>query len=390
MLLSRTSDGYQYVFDRPVRLLVVDDDPIMREFASTQFAQPGATIVTAGDGEEAWERLTTDPEPFDLVLSDLEMPRCNGFMLVERIRASGRHQTIPVVVITGRDDLFAIDRAYEVGATTFVTKPVNWRQLGYQLRYVLRTAAMDVEIRGARDAAQRAAALRENLLALLQHVTRTPLNAILGYGRLVRQDLEEGPARCHLEAMLAAADDLGETLSRVFRYAQLSAGTLSFDFERAPVDEAIASAVSACRARAHARSVTMTVDAASSPPHVLVDLRHLSIAIRELLANAIGASPEGGTVQVSVHAAADGSLAIRIQDEGDGFPQDRLEELVQPFRPDRSPSGLDGAGLGLGLPTAAAIALRHGGRIDIESSEEGACVTLMLGAQADLRTEAAA
>jgi signal transduction histidine kinase len=306
------------------------------------------------------------------------MPRCNGFTLVERIRKSARHEAIPVVVITGRDDLFAIDRAYEVGATTFVTKPVNWRQLAYQLRYVLRTAAMDLEIRSARDAAQRAATLRENLLALLQHVTRTPLNAILGYGQLVRQDLDEGPARTHLEAMLAAATDLGETLTRVFRYAQLSAGTLAFDFEQAPIDESIASAVSACRTHAHARSVTVMVEPAASSAPIVVDLRNLSIAIRELLTNAITASPEGGTVRIAIGEHVGGGLAIRVTDDGPGFPQERPEDLVQPFRPDRVVTSLDGAGLGLGLPTAAAIALRHGGRVEIENPGHGASVALIL------------
>jgi signal transduction histidine kinase len=380
MLLSRTSDGFQYLFDRPVRLLAVDDDPILREFAVAQFSQPGATILTAQDGDEAWDILTSDPEGFDLVLSDLEMPRCNGFMLVERIRASARHAHIPVVVITGRDDLFAIDRAYEVGATTFVTKPVNWRQLGYQLRYVLRTAAMDLEIRQARDTAQRAAALRENLLALLQHVTRTPLNAILGYGQLVRRELDDGSTRIHVDAMLHAAADLGETLSRVFRYAQLAAGTISFDFESAPVDEAITAAISASRAKAHEKRVEIIFEPAAASRPALVDLRNLSVAVKEIIANAIAASPEGGQVTIETREGEDESITIRICDEGPGFGDQPAERLIQPFRADRDVAALDGVNLGLGLPTVAAITLRHGGRVDIESGRTGGAVSIVLGA----------
>src|SRR5688500_6573428 len=130
MLITQTLEGPVYLLDQPVRMLVVDDDPILREFAVGQLAMPGGAIVTAGDGAEAWQILEAD-EPFDLVLSDLEMPKLNGFGLVDRIRRSARHAHLPVVVITSRDDMFAIDRAYEVGATSFVTKPVNWRLLGY-------------------------------------------------------------------------------------------------------------------------------------------------------------------------------------------------------------------------------------------------------------------
>ena len=89
-------------------------------------------------------------------------------------------------MITTRDDVFAIDRAYELGATSFVSKPVNWRLLGHQLRYVMRTSRMEAEIRAARDEARGAADLRQSLLALLQHETRTPLHGIIGFAELLK------------------------------------------------------------------------------------------------------------------------------------------------------------------------------------------------------------
>jgi CheY-like chemotaxis protein len=138
MLLGRTEQGFIYVFDEPVRILAVDDDPIMREMAVAQLSHPGGDVVTARDGREAWDILDADPG-FDLVISDLEMPVMTGFALCAAIREDPRFARLPVVVLTGREDMFAIDRAYEVGATSFATKPVNWRMLGYQLRYVLRT-----------------------------------------------------------------------------------------------------------------------------------------------------------------------------------------------------------------------------------------------------------
>ncbi len=139
MLLGRSEQGFIYVFEEPVRILAVDDDPIMREMATAQLSHPGGEVVTAQDGQEAWDLLDADPH-FDLVLSDLEMPRMTGFGLCTMIREDTRFARLPVVVLTGREDMFAIDRAYEVGATSFATKPVNWRMLGYQLRYVLRNS----------------------------------------------------------------------------------------------------------------------------------------------------------------------------------------------------------------------------------------------------------
>ena len=136
LLAKRSPFELAYVLDDQARLIVADDDPILREFAKVHLAGPAVTIDTAGDGIEAWERLIETT--FDMALIDLDMPRLDGLGLIMRIRSDERMAALPVVVITGRDDLFAIDRAYEVGATSYVTKPLNWRLLSYQLRFVLR------------------------------------------------------------------------------------------------------------------------------------------------------------------------------------------------------------------------------------------------------------
>lgn len=131
------SDNWTYVLDEPTRILVVDDDPILCEFATVYLATPMTTIDTAADGEAALARLTAGD--YDVVLVDIEMPRMDGFSLVERIRADARLGDMPVIMLTGHEDIASIDRAYQVGATSFVAKPVNWRQLSYQIRYVIRT-----------------------------------------------------------------------------------------------------------------------------------------------------------------------------------------------------------------------------------------------------------
>jgi DNA-binding response OmpR family regulator len=63
----------------------------------------------------------------------------DGFEVLARLRASPEHARTPVIVATGREDVDAIDRAFQAGATGFVVKPLNWRLLSYQIRYVYRT-----------------------------------------------------------------------------------------------------------------------------------------------------------------------------------------------------------------------------------------------------------
>src|SRR5262245_55196272 len=105
---------WSYVFDEPTRILMVDDDPILHEFASVYLTTPFSQVVSATDGAAALELLSRDT--FDVALFDIEMPGMDGFELVERVRAQERLRNLPVVMVTGREDIASIDRAYAAGA----------------------------------------------------------------------------------------------------------------------------------------------------------------------------------------------------------------------------------------------------------------------------------
>ncbi|HEX8470035.1 MAG TPA: response regulator [Brevundimonas sp.] len=137
--------GFFYVLDDEARLLFVDDDPILREFAQVNLASAAAEIDVAADGVEALEALSRCK--YDLLLIDLDMPRMDGFELLAHLRADPATAHLPVVVETGREDVEAIDRAFRAGATAFVTKPLNWRLLAYQLRFTLRAARAEAALR---------------------------------------------------------------------------------------------------------------------------------------------------------------------------------------------------------------------------------------------------
>jgi DNA-binding response OmpR family regulator len=130
-----------YVLQDSIRILLVDDDPILREFGVVHLSSEAAEVETAADGLQALDVLAR--MPIDLVLLDLEMPNMNGFEVLRRIRSREETARLPVIVVTGHEDVSAIDAAYQAGATSFVVKPINWRQLSYQIRYVHRAVRAD-------------------------------------------------------------------------------------------------------------------------------------------------------------------------------------------------------------------------------------------------------
>jgi predicted signal transduction protein with EAL and GGDEF domain/FixJ family two-component response regulator len=129
----------------PIRVLVADDDAILREIAGAMLRDAGFAVQTVANGDAAVaacaQRLP------DIALLDVEMPDGNGYQACTNIRSLPGGADLPIVMVTGCDDTVSIDQAYEAGATDFVVKPINWALLVHRIRYVLRGARTIVDLR---------------------------------------------------------------------------------------------------------------------------------------------------------------------------------------------------------------------------------------------------
>jgi predicted signal transduction protein with EAL and GGDEF domain/FixJ family two-component response regulator len=134
-------------------VLVADDDPVMRLLMLEMLESVNLDAIEAEDGVQA-VKLARECSP-DLILMDVEMPRMDGFGACRAIRDLENGATVPIVMVTGGDDLEAVTNAYEAGATDFVSKPINWPILGHRVLYVLRASDAIVRLRIA-DAQNRA------------------------------------------------------------------------------------------------------------------------------------------------------------------------------------------------------------------------------------------
>jgi chemosensory pili system protein ChpA (sensor histidine kinase/response regulator) len=110
-----------------LRLLLVDDSVSVRKVVSKMLTRAGYDVTTANDGQDALETLRQST--FDVVLTDLEMPRLNGYELLEDIRRRFDAATLPVVVMTTRAGEKHMNLAFELGANNYLTKPVDESKL---------------------------------------------------------------------------------------------------------------------------------------------------------------------------------------------------------------------------------------------------------------------
>ena len=130
--------------DRTV--LIVDDDDAMRFLIRASLEQEGFLAFESKDGQTATE-MASKLKP-DLILLDVEMPGRNGFDVCAAVRKMPGHTDTPIVMLTGREDGESVTRAYDSGATDFISKPLNWALLGYRARYIVRASRMG---RGLRE-----------------------------------------------------------------------------------------------------------------------------------------------------------------------------------------------------------------------------------------------
>jgi diguanylate cyclase (GGDEF)-like protein len=127
------------------KIVIVDDDPVVRSLMHDVLEDDGFAVVEAADGVEAFRRC--EEEVPLLVIVDALMPNMDGFELCQALRRTASTSHLPILMATGLEDDASVARAYEAGATDFISKPLNWVILNHRVRYMLRGARVLDDLR---------------------------------------------------------------------------------------------------------------------------------------------------------------------------------------------------------------------------------------------------
>jgi len=124
-------------------ILVADDDPTIRLLVSEALGEPGYQVEEAEDGDQALAILRVMKA--SLIILDVSMPGKSGFEVCAELRQISGYESTPVLITTGHDDVASITKAFEVGASDFLTKPINWKLLPYRIHFLLRASRDEKE-----------------------------------------------------------------------------------------------------------------------------------------------------------------------------------------------------------------------------------------------------
>jgi EAL domain-containing protein (putative c-di-GMP-specific phosphodiesterase class I)/DNA-binding response OmpR family regulator/GGDEF domain-containing protein len=209
---------------RVTTILIADDDPAQRLLVETALAAAGFLVHVACDGQEAVEQFPgANP---DCVILDVMMPRMTGIEACREIRRLAGGRLLPVLMLTGRNDLLAISDAYSAGATDFAQKGLNPRLLVERVRFLLRDRAQQEEL-----LASRSKLLLAQRIARVGHWELRPDGSTLSVSPVIAEMLEvEAEKLAGYESfvrMLAPADR--ESVRQAFLNCATGGGRFSFD-----------------------------------------------------------------------------------------------------------------------------------------------------------------
>jgi signal transduction histidine kinase len=243
------------------------------------------------------------------------------------------------------------------------------------------TARLAAALEASRESARELARANEDLKALdrlkadllsnVGHEFRTPLAAIAGNVELL-QDEVAGPLSADQQAMMGqiqqGTDRLAHMVDYLLDFAQLDAGTFTFEMDQVDFTSLMREVASVFQPRAEAAGLTFELRLPDMPVPVEMDARRIAQVVGNLIDNAIKFTPAGGRV-ITELGFDDDSATVQVRDTGIGIAPEHLPNLFGKFYQVDPTSTRTTGGTGLGLAFSKALVEAHGGRIGVLSAE---------------------
>ena len=378
--------------------LIVDDDAVNRLMARAALESAGWSVEEAENGREALA-VFQQVHP-DVVLLDIMMPEMDGFAACAALRKLSGGEHTPVLIMTGLDDYDSITKAYDAGATDFLTKPLNGLLLTHRVRYILRSSRVLQELRSsqasvaqARDAALEGTRLKSEFLATVSHEIRTPLNGILGMTELLEDTSLTLEQRDYADTLRTSGEALLLIINDILDFSRFGSSNLQLEETDFDVKRLLKDVVGVCQERAHRKGIILScLIQAEAPTWLHGDSGRLRQILSNLLSNAVKFT-ERGEIAVRaemeekpdrqnlinpdipstlLHAAKRTGHIVNVRfsvsDTGIGIAPEACARIFQPFVQADGSNTRTYGGTGLGLAICQQLAELMGGSIGVDST----------------------
>jgi PAS domain S-box-containing protein len=232
----------------------------------------------------------------------------------------------------------------------------------------------------ARRDAETANRMRDEFLATVSHELRNPLNAILGWGRLLQKNqLDTENKHKAIETVVRNAEAQNRLIEDLLDVSRIITGKLRLDISTINPRDFVEAAIDTVRPAAEAKGIKIITFIDDGLNKISGDASRLQQVVWNLLSNAIKFTPKNGEVNISVESI-DSMIEINVKDTGAGISEDFLPHVFDRFRQADASTIRKFGGLGLGLAIVRHITETHGGTVEVfsEGEQKGALFTVKL------------
>jgi len=376
--------------DNVAKILVVDDEPdlelLIRQRFRHRIRNNELYFEFAGNGVEAMKLLTDDPDKFDMILTDINMPEMDGLTLLIRIKEQFKHYK--AVVVSAYGDLENIRTAMNRGAFDFVTKPIDFADLETTINKTIdeykiirqgqvAKEQLDITIRQKDLAeleklkAEQSEKFKQQFLANMSHEIRTPMNSVIGLTNLLMKSNMDQQQEKYLNVIKKSSENLLVIINDILDLSKIEAGKM--DFEKIPfsLNDCMDTVYHTMVFKSEEKNLELKhiIDAAV-PEVVIGDPVRLNQILINLSGNAIKFT-EKGTVTIHIKELSRRDnisiLEFSITDSGIGIAQSQLDKIFESFSQASSDTTRKFGGTGLGLTISKQLVELQQGSIYVQS-----------------------
>ena len=276
-----------------------------------------------------------------------------------------------------------LNHAGDVIGASKTSRDITWRKRAEEEREQLLASERD-----SRSEAEEANRLKDEFLATISHELRSPLNAILGWARLLREpDMRWDQMERALETIERNAQAQARLIEDLLDVSRIVSGKLSIQMRPVTLNSTVQSAVADLRLAAEAKGIDLRLTE-DEEIKLIGDADRLQQVVWNLLSNAIKFTPEGGRVEVGLKRVGE-RAELWVRDTGRGISPEFLPHVFDRFRQATRADARSRAGLGLGLAIVRHIVEAHGGNVTAESAGVGlgatfVCILPLVGAEQEV------
>ncbi|MEJ1297853.1 MAG: ATP-binding protein [Candidatus Sedimenticola sp. (ex Thyasira tokunagai)] len=351
-------------------ILVVDDTAASLKMLTDMLRSEGYLVRPANHPQMALESAIDEPP--DLILLDVRMPGMDGFEVCQHLKQEPRTESVPVLFVSGLDDLEDQIQGFKVGGVDFITKPLRQEEVLARVATHLTMSLKSKELVLAKENAESANRAKSEFLANISHELRTPMNAIIGMTNLALESDVDSTLRSYMEKSLRAAEDLLFIINDMIEYSSLESGELAIEISDFRLNDVLAGLANKIGKQAEEKKICFVVNVEPDVPISLIgDATRLGQVLSNLGDNAVKFTDAGGavsiTVQVEEQTDSEATLNFSVNDTGIGIAEQQQTSLFQRFTQVDGSSTRKYGGTGLGLIISKKLVEKMGGDIWVES-----------------------